>query len=363
LIVDNIITYFTSRISNFKKGISLSIDMSKEIFYTVKTVKRETSDSISISFESSDPIQYKAGQYLTLIQVISGEEVRRCYSLSSSPLDKGLPTITLKKVQGGKMSTWLLENAKEGMRISGYAPMGNFVLPENLKKNNVYIGGGSGITPLYSMIRHCFKTAGLKQYLFYVNRNEESCIFRESLQEDANKITDFNISHHYTKLQQQPTSAVIVNWLNSLSIKPEETNFFLCGPEGLMKTTVEALTAWNVKQDAIFKELFFTTPNSQTTTSASTENKEYSVTIQFQKKTYSFIVPKDKTILESALDNKIRLPHSCQSGLCTACMGHCLQGQVTMVDPEGLSDNEIKKGCVLTCVGRPASEGVLIKID
>ncbi|MCU0430501.1 MAG: ferredoxin--NADP reductase [Cytophagaceae bacterium] len=335
--------------------------MSKEITYTLVSVRQETADALSLVLQPSEAIQYQAGQYLTLFANIQGEEIRRCYSFSTAPSEQQLPTVTLKKVPGGKMTTWLFEHAKPGLTLQGYTPMGNFVLPSQAPEHLVYLGGGSGITPLFSMIRETRLSNPRKQYLFYTNLNESSTIFRGSLQEEVVRGANVQVHHHYTDVQGLPTATAVSNWIQAQAIAVQASEFFICGPQGLMAVYEEALKALQVPADRIHKEVFQSAPAPLASSLA--EEKEYSVTIQFQKKTYSVLVPVGKSILQSALDNKIRLPHSCQSGLCTACMGQCLSGQVTMTDPEGLSDNEIKKGCVLTCVGRPASEGVVIRIE
>jgi ring-1,2-phenylacetyl-CoA epoxidase subunit PaaE len=335
--------------------------MIQEISYTVRSVTRETLDAVSIELEPSVKFNFSAGQYITLIHQIGGEEVRRNYSISSSPSSSGFPVVTLKKVKGGKMSTFLVDEAKQGLKMNGYGPMGHFIfLNPDSEANYIYIGGGSGITPLYSMIREGFRFKGLTQYLFYANKNESQTIFNTALNQDAVAHTSFKLTHHYSEQSKRPDKSTLIAWLKSLPVDHKKAKYFLCGPEGLMKEAEEAIKSFSVGEENIHRELFTTATHTHPPVDSSSGEQE--VTIQFQKNTFVLKVPADKTILEAALDKKIRLPHSCQSGLCTACMGQCLAGKVEMSDPEGLSDNEIKKGYVLTCVGRPAGPGVVIKI-
>jgi ring-1,2-phenylacetyl-CoA epoxidase subunit PaaE len=187
----------------------------------------------------------------------------------------------------------------------------------------------------------------------YMQRFHQLTIFSQPLHKNSEEIG---------RLDQQR----IVNLLAKFpSLDYNNTLFFVCGPQGMMEESFKGLHTLGVSDANIRKESFVssssTTEKQQPATM--TTGGVSVVEITYGKKNYSFNVAAGKTILESALDQKIDLPYSCQSGMCTACMGKCISGKVIMDDPDGLSENEIKQGFVLTCVGRPASENVKIEID
>ena len=356
--------------------------MSQYSTLKVKDIVRETEDAITIVFENTkEKISYKSGQFLTLIIPIEGEKHRRSYSLSSSPdCDENL-AVTVKMIAGGKVSTHLVKNLKKGDNMEVMHPLGTFTIECNYqnKRNVVLIGAGSGITPLISIAKSVLYNEPLSNvFIIYGNRNENSIIFQGQLNNLKKEHGDrLNIVH----VLSQPVSKLtlpsgrlnqtaLIKLLESFStLNITSADYFICGPHGLMDETKKALSILEVHADKIHKESFLpasdTTPGIVTETPAndSTPSNEQEVTILYQGSEYKFNVPKGKTILEAALKENIDLPYSCQSGMCTACMGKCTSGKVKLDDPDGLSEKEIKQGFVLTCVGHPASANVVIEID
>ena len=356
--------------------------MSQYVFLQVKEVIRETADAVTIVFTKPTVITtYKSGQFLTLIITIAGEKLRRSYSLSSSPYADEDWAVSVKKIQGGKMSTHIVDHVKAGDIIETMAPIGVFVYEPSASNTNdiVLIGGGSGITPLVSVISSALKVEQKsKVYLIYSNRNEDAVMLREKLENiKANYAERFNYVNVYSK-PLQPVSGIsgrldktkLVQLLeNFKSINFAKAHFFVCGPSGMMDEAFQALDKLNVSQDNIRKENFTAAvhhPSEEVTSetlAVVTSIGAVVVDIKYSKKTYKVNVAPGQTILEAALNQNIDLPYSCQSGMCTACIGKCKSGQVKMDDPDGLSENEIKQGFVLICVGKPLTADVLIEID
>lgn len=346
----------------------------------VRQVIRETEEAITIVFDHpEEKVLYHPGQFLTLILPIGGEKHRRSYSLSSSPSTDAHPAVTVKKVTGGKVSTHLVNTIKAGDSIEVMQPMGTFTIECAYQNNRniVLIGAGSGVTPLLSMAKAVLSQEPLSNvFLIYGNRNENTIIFKEQLNELKKEHGD---RFHLVHVLSQPLTAQVGHSgrLNqSALIKLLETfpklnfstaEYFICGPQGIMDEAKKALDILKVPSDRIHKESFVSGADSNaastahTTTSGDIKNEE--VTILYQGSEYKITVAKGKTILEAALDENIDLPYSCQSGMCTACMGKCTSGKVKLNDPDGLSDKEIQQGFVLTCVGQPASANVVIEID
>jgi len=154
--------------------------------------------------------------------------------------------------------------------------------------------------------------------------------------------------------------------IESLSDLPvAKSDYFLCGPEGMLEEVKHGLGILQVPASNIHKESFVTANDNDSVFVSVPEHSGdvNEVTVMYQGSEYKFTVKPGKTILQSALDEDIDLPYSCMSGLCTACMGKCLSGKVEMGDQDGLSEKEVKNGYVLTCVGRPAMAGTVIEID
>jgi ring-1,2-phenylacetyl-CoA epoxidase subunit PaaE len=353
--------------------------MSQYIFLKVKEIIRETADAITIVFNKPGTnVSYKSGQFLTFIIEVAGEKLRRSYSLSSSPYSDEHWAVSVKKVKGGKVSSYLVDQLKVGDIIETMAPAGIFTY-EPIATNSsdiVLIGAGSGITPLFSILNSALsEEKNSRVFLLYANKNEESVILKKSIEALQLKYSE---RFFYSPIYSQPlssASAAISGRMDQDKIKQLLENFklinystatfFVCGPQGMMDETFQALDLLKVPHNQVRKESFVSSSNSSEskTTLVDSSASGVIVGIKYGKQEYKVNVAPGQTILEAALDQNIDLPYSCQSGMCTACMGKCKNGQIKMDDPDGLSDNEIKQGFVLTCVGRPLTADVLIEID
>ncbi|MBL0745471.1 ferredoxin--NADP reductase [Chryseolinea lacunae] len=346
---------------------------------TVKQIINETRDAISIAFAQPEPkITYKAGQFLTLIVPVQGKEVRRAYSLCSSPFTDQDLVVTVKRVDNGLMSNWLPDNLKAGAKVRIMEPMGQFTteFAATNKRHLIMFAGGSGITPMMSIIKSTLtQEPDSICSLIYCNRDIDSIIFKNEL--DTLQTKDEGRLHVIHVLDNAP-----MNWqgysglLNHDMLTKlferipnwgiEKTTYLMCGPEGMMKNAEALLSEHHIPKEKVFKESFVqgTIDKDAKTAEPATEGeaKTREVTIRYDGQEYKVMVPPNKAILETALDQGIDLPYSCQSGLCTACRGKALSGKVKLDEEEGLSKSEREEGYVLTCVGHPLTDDVVIEI-
>jgi len=341
-------------------------------YLTVKELQWHGKNAATIVFEAPEEnFDYKPGQYLTIITEVDGQEERRSYSLNSSPfLDKN-PAVTIKREEGGKVSGYLIDNLKPGDEVKILKPMGKFTTdfdPKN-KRHLVLIGGGSGITPLYSILTSALdQEPETKVTLVYGNRDEESIIFKHALDE-LNKKHGERFTYYHTL--SQPGE----NWLGEkgridqkkltkvLGDELKANEYYLCGPQGLMKTAEEYLKDKGCVN--VFKESFVASDEIKNikVVEGESKRKPSEVTVIDGGEEHTFTVEPDKSILETALDNGIDLPYSCQSGICTTCRCKKLEGEVEMEVSEGLTDEEIAEGYVLICVGHAKSDKVKLDLE
>ena len=347
---------------------------------TVKDVIQETKDAISIVFETppGGNINYKAGQFLTIIVSVQGKEIRRAYSLCSSPYADQEMAVMVKRVEDGLMSNWLGDNLKKGMKLKVMEPMGQFTTDYNKgnKRHIIMFAGGSGITPMMSIIKSIIsQEPDSICSLIYCNRDIDSIIFKNELDRlqtlDEGRLHVIHVLDNapmnwqgYSGLLNHDMLSKLVERIPDWGI--ERTTYLMCGPEGMMKNVDTLLAARNISKEKIFKESFVQGTIDKDTkkevTTESSELKERVVTIRYDGQEYKVSVLPHKAILETALDQGIDLPYSCQSGLCTACRGKALSGKVKLDEEEGLSQSERAEGYVLTCVGHPLTDDVVIEI-
>lgn len=348
----------------------------------VKKINRETKDAVSIQFEIpghlQSQFQYKAGQYFTFSITINGEDVRRSYSVCSSPLTEPNPTVAVKQVEDGRMSTYLNTSLKEGDVIDIMPPMGKFIVEPNPSAMNHYFlfGGGSGVTPLLSIAKTVlFAEPSSKLILFYANRDQESIIFNDEINEIVAKNNDrFKVIHSLDNppaswdgysgyLTEERVSELI---REHLGLNYPVANYYTCGPSPMMDVVVKGLQTAGVRNDNIHTEYFTATTKSETPHEPSTATAEnYSeeviertVKVEVFGDTKDVKVKPEETILIAAQDAGLDPPYSCTVGVCTTCRARLRSGRASMEEREGLSDAEIDQGYILTCQAHPLSDDV-----
>ncbi|TPE42869.1 ferredoxin--NADP reductase [Pontibacter mangrovi] len=351
----------------------------------VVDITHETADAATIHFEHPDKqnITYKPGQFLTLILPIDGKEVRRSYSLCSTPAEAPRLSVTVKRVAGGLVSNYMLDTLQVGQEVRVMEPLGNFCLtcaPTN-QRQVLLFGAGSGITPLMSILKAVLREEpGSKVTLLYGNRNEHSVIFKEQLQQlQASNPERLHVEYIYSQPaydcehRGRMNQSMILRILERLRLaRIDNAVYYMCGPAGMMEEVRHALDVLHVPADRIYRESFVSSsaqdkqegPQHGTVLSADdgSEVSTQTVKVIYEGAEYSFTVEPDQTILEAALEQNIDLPYSCQAGLCTACRGKCLSGKVYLDESDGLSEAEMEEGYTLNCVGHPLTPDVVIEI-
>ncbi|MCH6200847.1 ferredoxin--NADP reductase [Aquiflexum sp. LQ15W] len=346
----------------------------------VREVVKETPDTVTIYFEQPEPyLDYKPGQYLTVILELGGKEERRSYSLCTSPFTDPHPGITVKKVKGGLVSNYLNEQVRPGKTLEIMKPLGNFTTDFHSKNKNhfVMVAGGSGITPIMGLTKSVLVNEPLsKVTLIYCSRSEEQIIFKKQIESLESKYEGkLQVVHvlsqpsgDWTGLKGRLKKDMVKTILSESDFPEiEESKCFVCGPDGVMDTALAGLAEMGIDQKSIHKESFYLDLDAKEEELKSQGKlspeltREIEVVVEGQ--TYSFEVPAGKTILEAGLDREINMPYSCQSGLCTACRGRLVSGKVDMIEDAGLSASEIEAGYVLCCSSKPASSDIKIVIE
>jgi ring-1,2-phenylacetyl-CoA epoxidase subunit PaaE len=344
----------------------------------IKDIRRETADCVSISFEIPSQLQsefkFKQGQNVTVKTRL--DDVRRSYSICSSPYEKEL-RIAVKKVANGVFSTMANESLKKGDALEVMTPTGNFYteLKSRNKKNYVFFAAGSGITPVISIIKSILKAEPKSSVtLVYGNRTMSSIIFKEELEALKDKHMErFRIYHILSREKTESEfnyGRIDVNKCNHLSRLinfSQVDDFFICGPEEMIFTVKDFLKGWGIPSEKIHFELF-TTPTRQhtkiytTAEPATGPGSEVSVTLD--GRTFDFTLEYNgNTILDAVLAEGADAPFACKGGVCCTCKAKVLEGEVEMESNYGLDKSEVKAGYILTCQSHPRTAKVVIDYD
>jgi len=342
----------------------------------IKDVRKETNQANTLVFEWPEkPFHYQPGQFLTLILPIKGKEVRRSYSLCSSPDTNENPAITVKRIESGQVSNFLNDHMKKGDSFDVMEPAGHFVpsLNQERAKKYVMFAAGSGITPIMSIIKSILTVESQSMVtLVYQNRDEDSIIFEEELrrlsEQNDKRLHVIDVlsrplkewNGYRGRLNTATTSNILMDIAGNKINKQE---YFLCGPNDFMQQVLNTLVDFEVPENQIHKESFYIDESiPKSSKSPTTEDSVQEVQILLDGEEYDVQVPSNKSILEAALDQNIDMPFSCQSGLCTACRGKLITGEVVMDEDDGLSKDEIDQGYILNCVSKPKGAGVKVEI-
>lgn len=352
---------------------------------TVSSVHRETVDSIVIGFtippELREDFQFIQGQYVTLKVFVNGEELRRSYSICSSPLDPEEIRVAVKRVEGGRASTALVEKLKPGMTIEVMTPMGSFhtLLDPAHRKHYVCFAGGSGITPILSIIKTVLRVEpNSRLTLFYGNTEVDRIIFRYKLEELKNKHPERLSVHHiltYGKDEDMLFNGLITvekaTALTSRFVQDNaSTEYFICGPEPMMVNVSEALEKLGVDKQRIHIELF-TTPVS---TEVKRDEPKPAATGDFTgvaqvkvildgRETVMELATNGDAVLDAALEAGLDVPYACKGAVCCTCKARVVAGRVEMDMNYALTDDEVADGYVLTCQSHPRTPTVTIDYD
>lgn len=353
-------------------------------FYNLKVadIYKETKDTVVISFDVPDDLkhtfQYKQGQHLTLRKEINGEDIRRNYSLCSSPLDNEWK-VAVKTIRGGVFSNYAFNTLKKGEELQVMAPHGEFYVdcePES-SKNYIAFAAGSGITPTLSIIKtHLHREPNSTFKLFYLNRTVKSIIFKEEIEQLKNEFFGrFQVFYFLTKEQRD------IPFLNGRFDKeklavltsrfidvPDTDHAFLCGPQDMIFLIRDELQEAGIPKEKIHYELFFSGSSEE-------ENRQIAevldekvdgtqVTIIDGGKEFHFIMDDDfDNILDGALAAGADLPFACKGGVCSTCKCQIVEGAVKMKVNYALDEKEISQNYVLSCQAVPTTDKVVVNFD
>jgi ring-1,2-phenylacetyl-CoA epoxidase subunit PaaE len=354
-------------------------------FYQLKVsdVRRETPDAVSVAFEVPMQLaveyQYKQGQYLTLKLKHNGEEIRRSYSVCTSPFAEKELRIAIKEVKDGRASTYINRQLKAGEVIEVMTPMGNFHSPLSgaNKKNYVLFAGGSGITPMMSILKSVLYIEKQSTItLIYANRNEESTIFKNEIEKIAANNKDKVKVVFVYDAPKQATDELHTGILTPAKTKAIvekhvdaklNNDFFICGPGPMMENVKQVLEELKIEKEKIHIEYFtavLETLAAAEKPAATSGNGMSKVTVLLYGIETTFdLATNGNSILDAASENGVDAPYSCKGAVCCTCRAKVLEGKVAMDANFALTDHEVDQGYVLTCQSHPLTDRVVLDYD
>ncbi len=319
----------------------------------IREVVEETDEAKSLVFEvppaAAEIFRYRPGQFLTLRIPHEGRHLLRCYSLASCPLTDEAPRVTVKRVADGRASNWICDRLKAGDTIEVKAPAGHFT-PRSLDGDFLFFAGGSGITPIMSIIKSALHCGCGRLLLIYANRDERSVIFRDELK---------------ALVREHPSRLQIVHWLDSVqgiplaanlehSAKPFSTaDCYICGPELFMDGALRALRALGLPPSRIHVERFVSLPDQEDAAAeeapAPAAEAEIQLEVELDGVHHKLICSRSEPLLNAMLRAGLKAPHSCRAGACATCMCTLEAGEVHLRDNQVLDKNDLAQGWILAC--------------
>lgn len=341
--------------------------------YTILTIKKiitEAPDFKTFVFEEGHNIKYEPGQFLTLVHDPGPNEVRRSYSIISSPVLNEPLAIGVKRIQNGFFSRLLVDRAQEGQTVYSTGAGGFFKLPPNIADFNkiIFFAAGSGITPVLSLIKtalHSFPH--IHVLLIYSNSSERTAAYYGQLVQLEIQFSErfhihFLFSSSADLLRARLNRDLFFEFLYTDNIDIDKTLFYTCGPVAYMRMVIYLLEEFGVDAKHIRKEDFVPfNPNPKK--NAPPDTGSYFATVRNGDEQFRFRVTYPDTILRAAKKENIMLPYSCENGRCGNCAVRCIKGTVWMSNNEVLTEADQEKGLTLTCVGHPVNGDVELEVS
>ncbi|MCE4944949.1 ferredoxin--NADP reductase [Streptomyces albulus] len=328
----------------------------------IAEVIEETADARSLVFEPQQQLPYVPGQFLTFkLPGRDGGVAARCYSLASSPHTGEPMKVTVKRVPGGHGSNWLCDHARPGTELEVLPPAGTFT-PPGLDTDLLLVAGGSGITPVMSVLKSALTEGTARHVLLYANRAESAVIFRGELRELA---------------EDYPDRLVVLHWLESLQGLPDPARLaavlaphvgreaYLCGPQPLMDSAEQALRSLGAPRERLHRERFFSlsgaaafeapepTGAADAADAAGPVDRDDAVAatahVELDGETHQVRWPAGTPLLDALLAAGVDAPFSCREGACAACTCRVVSGEVSMAHNEVLDAEDLAEGYVLAC--------------
>ncbi|MGK0413015.1 MAG: ring-1,2-phenylacetyl-CoA epoxidase subunit PaaE [Polaribacter sp.] len=338
----------------------------------IQEVKQETANAVSVLFKIPENVQsyfqFTSGQYVTLQKEINGTEIRRAYSICSTP-KSGAIRVSIKAVENGVFSTYATSHLKEGDEIEITAPEGRFLLNTEPNKNYIAFAAGSGITPILSMVKSVLENESSSNFtLVYGNKTVADTMFYEDLNALKEQFSG-RLKLHYifsrenvkNQLQGRIDKSVTNYFVKNMY---KETSFdaaFLCGPEAMIHEVSKTLESNKIAKENIHFELFTVSIDEE----AADQVKEGTtiITVLLDDEKTTFTMQQTDDILAASLRNELDPPYSCQGGVCSSCLAKVTEGKAVMVKNSILTDSEVAEGLILTCQAHPTTSTITIDFD
>lgn len=347
--------------------------MSKLFIWRTASVVQETSDTITVRFNTgNEHFLYKAGQFVNLTILIDGNPVTRSYSLSSVPGLDLLPAITVKKIQGGLMSVYIVDHYTKIMHWQVEGPYGSFTAPSQCNQL-VLLTAGSGITPVYSIAQSVLRSQlAARVTIIYSNRTTDSIIFRKQLEQMKERFGErVKIIHALSQdCESFPECAdeLIKSRLNKIIIKklirkyvdsPASAYYFICGPSSIIKLHQDCLLALDIPAGKMYEERY---NPEEAATAIELPTQMHEVMLHFYDQSNLLEVQAGSNILHAALQDRIAVPNSCKNGTCGKCAAKLISGNIVMKQNYVLRKEELEAGLVLLCQSYPLNSDVTVEI-
>ena len=340
----------------------------------IKEIIRETADAVSILFNVPEELQsnysFVAGQYVNLKVTLDGQEIRRAYSICSAP-KSGELRIAVKSVKNGFFSKFANEKLAVGNVIEVGTPEGKFTFEPKIERQKNYVAfvAGSGITPVFSILKSVLEEEPNSTFvLVYGNKSEKDTIFH-------NQLHDLQLQYvgrlfvQYVYSQSTADNALLgridkstVNFiLKNKHAEMEFSKCFLCGPEEMINLVSDALKENNISSSDIKFELFSTSSNDNETNTGANGHTKISILVDSEETTFE--MSQQQTLLEAALKQGLDVPYSCQGGICSSCICKITEGAAEMKKNQILNESEVAEGLTLACQAYPTTTTIKIDFD
>jgi ring-1,2-phenylacetyl-CoA epoxidase subunit PaaE len=348
----------------------------------VKDIRRETADAVSIAFDIPLAIQheyqFKQGQYITVKLTVNGEELRRSYSICTSPYSEKELRVAVKEVKDGRASTLMNRTWKVGDAVEVMTPMGNFssILSGNNKKHYVLFAGGSGITPMMSILKSVLYIEKQSNVtLVYANRDEDSVIFKTEIEkivsENVDRVKVLNVyDNPKTQVSDLQKGLLSVDRVKAIvenygGVNADE--YFICGPGPMMENIKQGLEDLKIAKEKVHIEYFSAVADAVAkaegnAVTGADVNSEVTV-IQYGIETTMKLNTAGLTILDAAIDAGVDAPFSCKGAVCCTCRAKVIEGKAKMDANFALTDAEVEDGFILTCQAHPLTEKLIVDFD
>lgn len=334
---------------------------SERLTLRVREVVQETGDAHSLVFDTPDGLTYKPGQFLTLRLPHADGPVARCYSVSSAPGVDDHLKVTVKRVIDGRGSNWVCDNVVAGTELDVLAPAGTFT-PHSYDVDLLLLAGGSGITPVMSIIKATLAHGTGRMFLVYANRDESSVIFHAQLRDLVKDHPERLVVLHWLESVQglpsaQPLSVLVAPWVRGEA--------FICGPAPFMDCAADVLKNLGVSRERIHIERYTSLqgdPWAEVQTAAPVEGeKVVELHVELDGETHELEWPESSKLLDLLLDKGLDAPYSCREGACSACSVMLVEGEVRMDNNSVLEKEDLEEGWRLACQSHPVSD--LVKVS